>query len=246
MTTHPDEARRVNEILLELFRAHGVVATRQGEGVAFPETGMKASASLIQEIKRPAILSVELEVRFEFVPGRTIIEAFAGIGATREAATAEAFQNFAANSFHVLLAAFLRAKDADDEQVAQQEWVIDGTKRRVTASSLGLRGKPPVPGAQLAAWHEELLRRLGQEPFGPQTHWVRAYYAQAQGQTLACEVLLDNKAWDEMGAEVSALGWPSEDFYSLRAFLVIEGEDQSSREASEVRAQPPSWQFWKR
>jgi len=59
-------------------------------------------------------MSVQLEVRLEIVPGRTIIESFSALGETREKAVVDALYLFTANAFHVLLAAFFRSDDQSD------------------------------------------------------------------------------------------------------------------------------------
>jgi len=257
-----DKTLGVNQALLDLFRAHGVEATRQGDKIVFPKSGMKVNASFIQEIERPTVFTVEMEVRFEFAPGRTIIEAFAGLGTTREAAATDAFQSFAANSFHVLLAAFLKTDDpgGDEEPVSREEWLFGSEKRRVTAGNVGVRGKPPVQGAQLVGWVEQFEQKLKRQRLGTETHWVRLYYGQAKGKVLSCEVLLDNEIWGVMQSEVKTIAWPSgDDFYSMRLFLVIEGKDESALSSKPLiahatpkdevlgaRTRPSAWRFWKR
>jgi len=145
LMNHADDNLDVNRVLRELFQAHGVEAILQGEWTQLPKSGMKASASIIQEITRPTSITAELEVRFEFAPGRTILEAFAGLGATKEATVRDAFGNFVTNSFHVLLSAFLRSEASlgDDEQVSQEEWLITELMRygRLLKSSERVSGK---------------------------------------------------------------------------------------------------------
>src|SRR5262249_59846233 len=101
--------------------------------------------------------TVQLDVRLEIAPGRTIIESFAGVGETREKAVADALHNFTVNSFHVLLAAFFRS---DDRQVSREEWVVGGRTSRVTIGNVGIRGRPPVQGEQLGGW----FKRFDDEP----------------------------------------------------------------------------------
>ncbi|MFL5242164.1 MAG: DUF6348 family protein [Gemmataceae bacterium] len=212
-------ASGINASLLELFQAHGVDCAPQGEWIVFSKNGMKANASIVREMPQATGMSVQLDVLFEVAPDRTIIESFAGVGQTREQAIADALNNFAMNSFHVLLAAFLKP---NEEQVSEEEWTIAGRPRQVTIGDVGIRGKPPVQGEQLVGWFKPFEEKLKSKPLGPGTHWVRLYYAQMQGKAIACEVLLDNDAWEEMQAEMAAFDWPSgKDFYSVRVFLVV-------------------------
>lgn len=252
---HANDNLDVNRILGGLFQAHGIDAILHGEWIQLPKSGMKAAASIIQEITRPTSLTAELEIRFEFASGRTILEAFAGLGTTKEAAVRDAFGNFVTNSFHVLLSAFLRfeALLGDDEQVSQEEWLIGGAKRQVTMGNLGVRGKPPVQGEQLVNFVRQFEQSLQRQSLAPETHWVRLYYAQAQGKMLAREVLLDNEPWEAMEAETARFAWPSrDDFYSVRLFMVIKGADEvkplSTPSAAPKHEAPktPRWQFWRR
>ena len=58
---------------------------------------------------------------------------------------------------------------------------------------------------------------------------MRAYYAQAMGRPLSCEVLLDNEAWEEMRSDIAAHDWPRrESFYGVRRFLVIQAEREDA------------------
>jgi hypothetical protein len=211
---------QVNESLLELFRAHGVEAVLLEEWVVFPGRNMRASASIVREIKQQAAMSVQLDVWFEIAPRRTIVESFAGLGETLERAVADAIHNFTANSLHVFLTAFFRS---DDQQVSQEEWVVGGRTSRVTIGNVGIRGKPPVQGEELVGWFKRFEEKLKENQLRPGTHWVRLYYGQMQGRPMACEVLLNNDVWEEMQSEMAAVAWPvGEEFYSVRVFLVIQ------------------------
>lgn len=236
----PINSSQLNASLLQLFQAHGIDCTQQGDWIVFQKnnskSSRKANASIVQEFKHQAALSVQMDVNFQIAPGRTIIESFAGIGTTQEAAVSDALHNFTANSFHVLLTAFLRPDHENNEQESQEEWIIGGEKRRGVVSDIGIRGKSPVSGEELVGWYEKFAQKLQEKSlektWGKETHWVRLYYAQSQGKSVACEVLLDNEAWEVMQSETAAFDWPSADaFYSVRVFLVIQGEDDSGSTA---------------
>jgi hypothetical protein len=211
---------QANEFLLELFRAHGVEAASQDGSVTFPNHDMRASASIAGETKQQVGMSVQLDVRLEIAPGRTIIESLVGWGDTREKAVADALHNFTVSSFHVLLAAFFRS---DDQQVSREEWVVGGRASRVTIGNVAVRGTPPVQGDRLFGWFKYFEEKLKEKRLRPGTHWVRLYYGQMQGKMLAFEVLLNNDVWEDITSEMKAVDWPSgEAFYSVRVFLVID------------------------
>lgn len=209
----------INNFLLEVFKAHGVDCAHQGEWIVFLKPGIRASGSIVREIPHENSITIQLDVRFELAPGRTIIESFGSIAQTREQAVSDALQNFTANSFHVLLAAFF---GAEDDQVSMEEWTIGGRPRLVTIGNAGIKGTPPVQGEQLISWFKPFEEKLKSMQLGPGTHWVRLYYGQIQAKAIACEVLLDNEVWAELQTEMAAIDWPSgEDFYSVRVFLVV-------------------------
>jgi hypothetical protein len=210
----------VNEPLLELFRAHGVEAVAQGDWITFPGRPIRANAAIVRELPQKAGLTVQLDVRFEVGPRRTIIESFAGIGQTREGACADAVRNLVANSFHVLLAAFFRP---EDEHVTREEWAVGGRPAQAFIGNAGIRGKPPVPPGELVGWFWQLKSKLEGQQLRPGTHWCRVYYAQMQGKRTACEALLDNVVWPEMQEELAAVTWPAgEAFYGVRLFLALQ------------------------
>jgi hypothetical protein len=213
---------QITEHLLELFQAHDIEAVPQDGWIAFPGSTMRANASIVRETKQHGGMSVQLDVRLEIAPGRTLIESFAGLGETLEKAVADALHNFTANSFHVFLAAFFRP---NDPQVTQEEWVIGGRTSRVTIGNMGIRGKLPAHSEHLPGFFKRLEDKLKASPLRPGTHWVRLYYGQMGRKALACEVLLDNGEWEEVQWELAAFDWPAGDeFYSVRVFLVIEVE----------------------
>ena len=209
----------LEEVLLEAFRAHGVTAVLEGGAVTFPGTPYSATAAIVEgpdpEIRTP----LQLDVRLAIGPRRTIVESFGGIGETREEGVRDAFHSFALSSLHVLLTAFFRA---DDGQVAQEEWLVGGRKARVTVGNVGIRGKPPAR-ERVMGCVKGLERVIQEAPLRPGTHWVRLYYAQMRGEILGCDVLLDNEVWEEVESTMRAADWPSsEEFYSVRLFLVLD------------------------
>jgi hypothetical protein len=220
---------QINALMLQMFQAHGIDAAPQGEWVVFPNRNLRANGSIVKEWTEQTPMSIQLDVRIAIEPWRTIIESFAGVGETKEQTLRDALQNFAVSSFHVILAAFFQS---NDDQTAQEEWTIGGTKRLVTLGNIGIRGAFPVQGDQAVAWFRRFEEKLHSSQVGQGTHWVRLYYGQANGKAIACEVLLDNQVWEAMQSEMAAISWPGgERFYSVRIFLVIQDGCQEIREA---------------
>ncbi|MCW3052666.1 MAG: hypothetical protein JWN14_1836 [Chthonomonadales bacterium] len=215
---------QLNVLLAALFEAHGIDTVLNGKWILFPGTSCRACASIGQEIPNAAGITIQLDVRFEIVFGRFIVESCAGMGETWEEAVEEALRNFASYSLHVLIAAFLNGEDAD---ALEEEWVIGGRARCVLIGNVVLRGRPPGEREEVLTWYEGLQQRIEALDLGPEAHWVRVYYAQAGSKSLACEALLDNAVWVAMKSQLAAFAWPRHDaFYAVRQFLVIAGEDK--------------------
>ncbi len=227
---------KANTKLLELFQAHGVKGTPQGKWIVFPEGNRRAQATISRETEHPTGWTLELDVQFEISPEQTIVESFVGLGDTRDKAITDAFTNFAANSLHVLIAAFLKTEvkptqhargttaPSQEKEVAiePETWTIGGQKRTVVMGSVGTRGKLPARDANAFGWLQQFKEKLRAKSIAPGTHWVRLYYAQLKNESMGCEVLQDNSVWTELQSEMAAVKWPAADgFYSVRVFLVI-------------------------
>jgi hypothetical protein len=225
---------RLDEVLVKLFRGHGVEAVSQGEAIVFPGRSITASAAIVNERKQGNVTNLQLDVRLHLSHGRTLIESFAGFDVGRDKAIDNALANFTANSFHVLLAAFFQP---DDHQVTHEEWNVGGRAAHVTLGNVGVRGKLPLEGKPMFAWSRHFLNCVKQQSLRPGIHWVRLYYAHSKHKAIACEILLDNLIWETVAAEMAAFDWPAaEEFYSVRIFLVL--DVQKGGEVSPTDAVP--------
>ncbi len=212
----------LNKLLLELFCAHGVKAALEGAWITFPGSKLKACAVVVREMSYPSGRSAQLDVRLQLAPGRELIESFAGLGESKETAVADAFQNFAANSLHPILAAFFLPRSPD---VSREEWFIGGRRGHVTRGRIGVRGTLPDKESAIPPWLARFGESVRQKSVRPGTHWVRLCYSQTDRKAITLEVLLDNEVWEDLQADMGAVDWPAaEAFYSVRIFLVLEIE----------------------
>ena len=113
--------------LAQLFRAHGVVGTIDGDWLMLPAPHARIQAEAVSERQHPDAVVVQFDVRMFVGFGRMMIESFAGMGKTRDAAIRNAIEAFAAGTFHVVLHAFFRRDEHG--QTEQEEWTIAGTPR---------------------------------------------------------------------------------------------------------------------
>lgn len=205
--------------LLEMFRSHGVAAEVRDDWIVFPGRPQRAQAEIVLDSQQGELWRVQLDVRLVPAPGRMIVESFADLGGNRDEAVANALRNFALNSLHVLLAAIF---DAADEQSTSEEWMVDGRKARAMIGPLGMRGQPPEPPDALLACVQAFDDALRRQKLRPGTHWARLFFAQAKGEALACEALLDNVEHAGLDAAMAGVDWPAADeFYSARHFVVL-------------------------
>ncbi|WP_309711434.1 DUF6348 family protein [Armatimonas sp.] len=214
-------------LLVELFEAHGVTTLLTETRLIFPDfSSLWAEAMTFNERKQGEIYTVQLGIRLGIAPGRRVVESFGGVGSNPDEALINAFQGFTVSSFHVFLATFF-TPEAYDEQVTYEQWELGSAPRPVILGNLGIKGNFPEstdPTEQFTAFENALKR----QNFSPETHWIRLFYGHAGGTTLACEVLLDNEPWPELQEVMRTVAWPpSEEYYSLRVFLVLPAADHN-------------------
>lgn len=131
-----------------------------------------------------------------------------------------ALEDFAANSFHVFLSAYVVD---DDERTDREEWIVAGKPRTVHIGTMGTKGQFPATGVGPAFWFPTLQELIESVDLPDGTHWVRLFFAQYETQTATCELLLDNSVWDVGQDRMAALSWPkSTDYYSVRVFLILQ------------------------
>jgi hypothetical protein len=213
-----------NEVLQALLDAHGYQATISGERVVIAgHTVQLSSEVFLRSETAPAQL--QLDVRVHLPDGRTLIESFAGIGESLQYALGDGFDNFSRSSWHVLLNAFLDGPEGTGvEQDSSEEWQLPLGRFTAWMGDAVFRGQPSGKGEELVAWVQPFASAIRQAPPGAgQSHWIRLFYAQYQGEMMTCEVLLDGEPWEEMQHEIKQFPWPrGEAFYSARLFLVLQ------------------------
>ncbi|MFP2924685.1 DUF6348 family protein [Pyxidicoccus sp. 3LG] len=224
-----------NPFLRELFESHGVTCHEEDGWLRLGESGPRAQARFTHPPNSDTERTVQLDVTFEPWAGRFVVESFGGVGETPDEARREAVGNFARGTFHVLLAAFMRAPDA---HVTVEQWSVGGIPRRVLMGDVLVRGEQTLE-AEHRSWFDSLERALRALPLVPGTHWLRVYFAQMREQPMTLEVLLDNEEWPELSAALADAHWPkAPGFLSTRLFLVIQGGVDVSRAVASF-AEPP-------
>jgi hypothetical protein len=226
--THTADLAR---FLHEALGAHGVEATREDDTLLLTGTDMRLSAAIVSEQTFPTHATVQLDARFQIGPGRTIVESCAGVGRDVPDAVENAKRSFTANALHVLLAAF--ANVAHD-QVTEEPWESGRHRFRAVLGSVTGRGQPPAGGSP-TGWLADVRQVVRAASLPLRTHWLRVYCARSAGTDHVTEALLDNEPWPELAARLAAFAWPPTDgFYSVRIFLVLDGGFDTSRAVAAI------------
>jgi hypothetical protein len=210
------------DLLQKLFAGHGVEATIDDDWVRLDRPFTRCMARVVNETPHAAALVIQLDVLIYIGFGQLVFESFAGIGATRDEAVANAIEAFATGSLHVILATVFRP-DVTDNQVVREEWPIGGRPWRVTIGGVACKGIGAQPPDTFGlSWVDQFRQRLEREQLPNGTHWIRIYHAQDGTRTEECEVLLDNSTWTTMQVDARQFDWPKSDgFSSVRLFLML-------------------------
>jgi len=195
---------------------------------------MSARAVVWEHEGPEGITVVQLDVILQLWVGRWMIESCAGYGGSHSDALKRAFEAFAASALPPILVAFFHT----DDEVARDARVIGDVTRAVTIGPVVERGETPKGGVE-DGWYRRFEELLDESPLPEGAHWIRVYYAQHDGETMAKEVLLDNEPWDWMADALQGVTWPmGPGFWSARVFLVVQGGVDVSRAVATMVEMP--------
>ena len=204
------------KLIAQLFVNHGVEVAQQGNIIDFIHKNMNMQVNCFLHDHDNQSQSIQLDVVLHYGI-KPIIESFSGLGDDKMAMVENAVQNFIVSTFHILLSVFF--SDEFDNQVEKERWQIGGRQFEMTIGDFVSRGE--VPKTLGTAWFDEYQKEVQKLPLSDGVHWLRLYYGQADKQAIAYEALLDNEHCQEIMPLVENFSWqPSENFYSIRVFLV--------------------------
>jgi len=208
----------VTKTLQEFLEAHSVKTETQGQ--ALKAGRMFLSAKVFKKSSNVSnLLQLDVNVNSPIIPGRTLVESFAGWGDDEQEAINSAWGKFSSSSLHVLLDVF--AGQRNDEQTEWERWGNDDKAWQVCMGPLFILGfgdqQPPslICGDLIDRLRDELLPGTTRE-----CHWLRFYYMRSDGSRVGSECLLDNKTWPAGQTLVDEWNWP-DGSYSARLFLIM-------------------------
>jgi Family of unknown function (DUF6348) len=220
-----DTGSLLAQSLTELLVNHGIAAVLARDQAVVSSAGFALSGSIGQILQNPQGQTVQLDIIAHTPDGKLIVESFAGMGTNLHSAVKNGLENFTANSFHVLLSAYLLP---NDERTTREEWTVAHRPRLVHVGTIGLRGQYPAGGQESNFWFPSLEKIILAADLPQGTHWVRFFFAQHEGKTIACEVLLDNELWEDAQKAMRSLPWPkAKEYYSVRIFLILKDNDKT-------------------
>ena len=200
-------------VIAELFGQHDLQCVVDNNWI-FPNGQLPAVRATWFQGEISGVLSVETFVR----EGVIIEERFAGIG-EGDIGLKDGLFNFAANSFHVLLAALFGKNDAD--QVNTENWNINDKSYIAYFGNFGTRASEGVTAHIPDGLFDAVETAIRREPLTNDIHWFRLFFCNLANQ-FTFEALKDNEIW-KAGLEcLQASDWRRDDgYYSVRVFMVL-------------------------
>jgi hypothetical protein len=225
--------------LASALAAHGLAYTEHEDQILLVEgvLGIRVDAYAHSTGANGTTVRFEVRAHADALGATAIVENFAGVGETAEAALDQAFGRWLLGGFHVLLEA-LTPHVCAEPQAEIENWSRKGAAWRVYSGPAVTQHS----GAQtLAEGYRSLIADL-QASFAqsasPGPHWISVYIGAYHDKVQAFEVLLDNAPWEEGAALVRATHWScTHDYQSIRHFVL-------ALPSNETRAARPWWQFW--
>jgi hypothetical protein len=209
--------------LEELLQAHGLETAVYKGWVVVGGQLPGIAASLVNQREYDNGYSVQLDIQAAVAREVIIVESFAGMGDSEQAAILDAVENLCHSSLHVFLAALW--DQVDDQQVTVERWEIGDARWRVFIGNYVIRTSE---GLQVAIPEdafpttERLIRGL---PLEGDLHWIRTFFSNVTLEDTVIEVLHNNEVWEAAQDAISRLEWPRTDkFYSVRNFLIMRRE----------------------
>lgn len=210
--------------LREAFLAHGLEGGITEGGLALPDQlRLSPRVSVRDTAHGPVQLLVDFTIESPRL-ARPMIDSFAGVGATREAAEQDACGKFLQGSLHVI-AGSLTDQRRDAGPADWDEWTSGNAPGshawRVCSGpvlSVATRGGARIEGFD--SFFEELSALFARRmPAG--THWMRVFLGSLDGERLGREVLIDGDEWPEAEQLLEQHAWVYPPGYaSLRHLLV--------------------------
>ncbi len=233
----------VTQFIHQAFVAHGIQSS-VAEGWASVQNTLRTRATVEVKNRRADNLTIQLNVITEataLAASGPIVDRFAGIGDSEEAAVKNAFEKYLRGSFHVIAEA-LTPHQCDQTQVDWLQWKNTNGSWRVCSGPLVTLG---TGECSIAAQYEPVLHRLRDAFLAsaqPGSHWLHAYIGFLDGKLTGSELVLDGNAWESAIPILQQGPWsPTARYESVRHLVIaLPWQDRSSAPGRKK----PWWQVW--
>ncbi|WP_179377394.1 DUF6348 family protein [Winogradskyella wichelsiae] len=210
--------KELDTSIIEMFKAHNIETSSDENGIININTKEKITIEnnlIFQDY--PESYSSRLDMKIQLVDDRVIYESFGDIGKSKLIASQQNLLNFTKNDFHVILNAF---NDSTDEQITIEEWTIGNSKYKVFIGNYGIKSSDEfnIPEKTF----EKIEELVKSQNLQNNTHWVRFFYCNLNGEPFETEFLIDNELYTNGITEMEKLDWEKLDkYYSVRNFMIL-------------------------
>ncbi|WMI68238.1 DUF6348 family protein [Mangrovimonas sp. YM274] len=210
--------KELDTSIIEMFNAHNIETSLDKNGIISINTKEKITIEnnlIFQDY--PDSYSSRLDMKIQLDDDRVIYESFGDIGKSKLIASQQNLLNFTKNDFHVILNAF---NNSTDEQITTEEWTIGNSKYKVFIGNYGIKSSVEfnIPDKTF----EKIEELVKNQDLKKNTHWVRFFYCNLNGEPFETEFLIDNELYANGITEMEKLDWEKSDkYYSLRNFMIL-------------------------
>ncbi len=210
-------------------RTHGLATNRAGEWVELDGGALRIRPQVHPHSRSDDRIALQIDfvVEAAALGHLQLVDSFAGIGNTQEAAERDAFGKFLLGSFHVIIEA-LSSHVCDSNQIDWLRLATPDRAWRVCSGTLLTQSNGPhTASPQYQAFFEKLQQLfLSAEPGKP--HWASVFFASFHGALKAFQVTLDGAPWEQATALLKATAWETPQTYqSLRHLFIALPESPS-------------------
>lgn len=203
----------------DLFRAHGLECGVISGWIVPKTQEFIAQARVFVHDETSRFSNVQLDFDVRTTDHAEILESCGGFGKTRPLAIADAMQNMANGSFHVLYSALTQQPCSHCEI---EKWTIDGIPRTVYVGPMVTRSNQPTSVRFPTEWFASLKTQIESRALDQKIHWIRLYHMQMEKGESISECLIDNQPDEALQSTLHKCDWPTpQGFYSVRVFLMI-------------------------
>ncbi len=208
-----------NEFLRQSILNHNETCSAVGDWIVFGNGKYKMHGRLSDDDTNDRHV-IRFDVEVDIGNERIIQESFVGIAEDINSAIGQAYSNFLAGSFHVLLAGLIGHKC---EQVEGESFEAGNRVRVILENGVQIKSSIKLMDTKgVLGWYDAFVDAIMKQKFDDRPHWVRVYVAQNENQIMVTECLLDNEEWQQGISVLSGYNWPfMASFYSVRMFVMI-------------------------